>query len=172
MPDPTDSRRSHEQYRQPRGRPPTNPPQERQTSWPPVRGQPGRQPPAQGQPPQQPPVQGQSRPPQQSGWQPSAQGSPGQPAPTPQRQPSDVQLVEDGERFVHVRFADPDAFETIRTPDWASHAADSVYQGAEVRTGRRRGSDDWATQSVLVPKPVDRGTAVAVARQIREKIGE
>ena len=114
-----------------------------------------------GQPPRQAPARGRATPP-------SNQGGPAQP---PQQSPTDVQFVEDGERFVHVRFADPAAFGEIRTPDWASHAADSVYPGTEVRTGRRRGGD-WATQSVLVPKPVDRGTAVAVARRVREKIGE
>jgi len=81
-------------------------------------------------------------------------------------------VVEESDRFVHVRFRDPDAFETIRTPDWAAHAAQDVARGAEVRTGKLQGSDEWRTESVLIPQPVDRGMAVRLARQIVEKIGE
>lgn len=81
-----------------------------------------------------------------------------------------VQTVESSEEFVHVRFRDPDGFDTIRTPDWASKAADSVVSGAEVRTGKRPGSDDWAVQSVLVPQSVGQADAKAAAKRIVAKI--
>lgn len=81
-----------------------------------------------------------------------------------------VQTVERSDNFTHVRFRDPDDFESIRTPDWASRAAGSVAKGAEVRTGKRKGSDDWLVQSVLVPKGVDEEEAKSKAEEIVEKI--
>lgn len=64
---------------------------------------------------------------------------------------STIETVQAGEDYYHVRYRDPDTFDEIRTPDWADEASDSVVTGCEVRTGRVRGSDDWAVQSVLVP---------------------
>jgi len=81
-----------------------------------------------------------------------------------------IQSVETGEEYVHVRFRDPDAFETIRTPDWAAKAASEVSAGAEVRMGKRSGSDDWAVQSVLVDVHVGEAKAREQAVQILEKI--
>ncbi|MDS0260855.1 hypothetical protein NDI56_15730 [Haloarcula sp. S1CR25-12] len=83
-----------------------------------------------------------------------------------------AQKVEQGDEYVHVRFRDPDAFETIRTPDWAAHAAQDIAPGAEVRTGKLKGSGEWHTESVLIPTPVDRQTAVQLANRIVRKIGE
>ncbi|MFB6166179.1 MAG: hypothetical protein ABEJ31_13540 [Haloarculaceae archaeon] len=59
--------------------------------------------------------------------------------------------VERSEDYYHVRYRDPDDFDEIRTPDWAANAANSVAEGAEVRTGHESGGDDWTVQSVLVP---------------------
>jgi hypothetical protein len=36
--------------------------------------------------------------------------------------------VEETDDYVHVRFRDPDDFETIRTPDWAENAASDVAE--------------------------------------------
>lgn len=83
-----------------------------------------------------------------------------------------MRKVEEGDRYLHVQFRDPDAFETIRTPDWAAHAARDVAPGAEVRTGKLRGTDEWHTESVLIPKPTGARTAVRQATRIVEKIGE
>ena len=85
------------------------------------------------------------------------------------QQPS-VQAVETEDEYVHVRYRDPDEFETIRTPDWAQNAAESVSQGAEVRTGKRAGADDWEIQSVLIEKHVGEEKAKEQAVQIVEKI--
>lgn len=83
-------------------------------------------------------------------------------------------IAETTDGYYHVRFKDPDEFDTIRTPDWAENAASSVVDGAEVRTGHREGGDesDWEIQSVLVPtdKASDENDAVALAEQIVEKI--
>jgi hypothetical protein len=49
--------------------------------------------------------------------------------------------VEETDDYVHVRFRDPDDFETIRTPDRAENAASDVAEGAEVRTG------NWKTKT-------------------------
>ena len=85
------------------------------------------------------------------------------------QQPS-VQTVEESDNFIHVRFRDPDDFETIRTPDWAANAAGSVVKGAEVRTGKQKDSDDWEVQSVLIPKDLDEDEAKSKAKEIVEKI--
>jgi hypothetical protein len=82
----------------------------------------------------------------------------------------DVQAVETEGEYIHVRFRDPDEFDEIRTPDWAANAAGSVSEGAEVRTGRRRGGDDWFVQSVLVEKHVGEEEARVQAEEIVEKI--
>ncbi|MFB6166486.1 MAG: hypothetical protein ABEJ31_15105 [Haloarculaceae archaeon] len=101
---------------------------------------------------------------------------PSQPAPRSQTQHPGagprVRTVGESEDYVHVQFRDPDLFELIWTPDWAAHAAQDVAPGAEVRTGKLRGSDEWQTESVLIPKPVDPQVAVQLAQRIVEKIGE
>lgn len=108
------------------------------------------------QPPTQPPVQ----PP------PHQQVSP-QPIPGTRAQ---IRAVEAGDEYVHVRIRNPDAFETIRTPDWAARAADSIREGSEVRTGKLKGSDEWSIQSVLLRKPIDSQTATRDASRIVRKI--
>lgn len=80
------------------------------------------------------------------------------------------QTVEQSDDFVHVRFRDPDEFDDIRTPDWASGVGDSVVEDAEVRMGDESGNEDWEIQSVLVPTPVDEATAEEQATEIAEKI--
>ena len=82
----------------------------------------------------------------------------------------DVQTVEEADDYYHVRFRDPDEFDEIRTPDWAANAAESVSEGAEVRTGEREGSDDWEVQSVLIEKDAGEEDARERARDIVEKI--
>lgn len=84
------------------------------------------------------------------------------------QQPS-VQAVEEGDDYIHVRFRDPDEFETIRTPDWAQNAAESVVSNAEVRMGKKP-NDDWEVQSVLIPKDVGEHDAKSKAEAIVEKI--
>lgn len=82
----------------------------------------------------------------------------------------DVNTVETSDDYRHVQFRDPDRFETIRTPDWAANAAQSVSEGAEVRTGKLADGDDWLVESVLVDKHVGEDTAREEAREIVEKI--
>ncbi|PSG96397.1 hypothetical protein BRD56_10815 [Thermoplasmatales archaeon SW_10_69_26] len=83
-----------------------------------------------------------------------------------------IDKVETEDEYTHVRFHDPDDYDTIRTPDWAENAAQSVSQGAEVRTGKKEGSDDWEVQSVLIKKNVGEGKAQEQAKEIYDKIGE
>ncbi|SEV88736.1 hypothetical protein [Halobacterium jilantaiense] len=80
------------------------------------------------------------------------------------------QAVETGDDYIHVRYRDPDEFETIRTPEWADEVSDTVSEGSEVRTGKRADSDDWAVQSVLVDKHVGEETAREQADRIVAKI--
>jgi len=80
------------------------------------------------------------------------------------------ETVEMGDDYIHVRFRDPDQFDTIRTPDWAENAASSVREGAEVRTGKHPNTDDWTVRSVLVPTTVDTDDAEPIAEDIVEKI--
>ncbi|ELZ28009.1 hypothetical protein C474_15949 [Halogeometricum pallidum JCM 14848] len=79
-----------------------------------------------------------------------------------------VETVEAGDDYYHVRFRDPDDFDDIRTPDWAQNAAESVSEGAEVRMGKQ--GDDWAVQSVLVKKSVGEEKAVEQAEKILDEI--
>jgi hypothetical protein len=80
--------------------------------------------------------------------------------------------VEQSEDYYHVRYRDPDEFDTIRTPDWAANAAGSVVAGSEVRPGHEAGGDDWEIQSVLVPVSAadDESETRRAAGQIVEKI--
>lgn len=82
----------------------------------------------------------------------------------------DIELVETEGEYVHVRFRDPDRYEEIRTPDWATEPAESVSAGSEVRTGKLEGSDEWEVTSVLIDKHVGEEKAREQAREIVEKI--
>ena len=84
--------------------------------------------------------------------------------------PPEPQSVEIEDEYVHVRYRDPDGFEEIRTPDWAENAASSVSEGAEVRTGKREGGDEWEIQSVLIRKQAGEEKAREQANEIVEKI--
>lgn len=83
-------------------------------------------------------------------------------------------IEETTDDYYHVRFRDPDEFDTIRTPEWAENAASSVADGAEVRTGHQEGGDDsdWEIQSVLIPTTAadDEEEAKDLAEEIVEKI--
>ena len=81
--------------------------------------------------------------------------------------PKTVEL--EGE-YYHVRFRDPGDFAEIRTPEWATEAAQDISTGSKVRTGRRKGGDDWVVQSVLIPERVGKSNARSQATKIIEKI--
>lgn len=70
--------------------------------------------------------------------------------------------------YYHARVRDPENFDEIRTPEWASNAADAVEDGAEVRMGHS--GDDWVVQSILVPADVETAEARRDAEQILGKI--
>jgi hypothetical protein len=80
------------------------------------------------------------------------------------------ETIEEGDEYVHVRYRDPDDFETIRTPDWADDVSDSVVEDSEVRMGQLEDSDEWEPQAVLVPKETDEATAREQADEILRKI--
>lgn len=82
----------------------------------------------------------------------------------------DIQTVDTEDEYIHVRFRDPDNFDEIRTPDWAKDPAESVSEGAEVRTGQKEGSEEWEVQSVLIKKSVGEDKAAEQAEEIVEKI--
>lgn len=79
-------------------------------------------------------------------------------------------LVELEGEYYHVRFRDPDELCEIRTPEWATKAAESVESGSKVRTGRRSGSDEWEVQSALIPESVGKSEARSRAERIIEEI--
>lgn len=83
---------------------------------------------------------------------------------------SDIKGVETEDEYIHVRVRDSDRYETIRTPDWAQNAAESVSKGSEVRTGKREDSDEWEIQSVLIKKNVGEEKAREQAIEIIQKI--
>ncbi|PSP75044.1 hypothetical protein BRC81_16285 [Halobacteriales archaeon QS_1_68_20] len=80
--------------------------------------------------------------------------------------------VDTEDQYIHVRYRDPDDFDTIRTPDWADRVSDAVSEGSEVRTGKRTDSDDWEVQSVLIEKNVGEEKAREHADEIIRKIEE
>lgn len=84
----------------------------------------------------------------------------------------EIQEVEEGDEYYHVRFNDPDKFDEIRTPDWADRVSDSVSEGSEVRMGKMKDSDDWEVQAVLIKKSVDEDKAREQAEEIVEKLQE
>lgn len=79
-----------------------------------------------------------------------------------------VRAVDLEGEYYHARVRDPDRFDQIRTPKWASNVADAVEAGAEVRMGH--GEEDWVVQSILVPSDVEKGEARRDAEQILGKI--
>ena len=84
-----------------------------------------------------------------------------------------VESVEEGDEYYHIRYANPDKFDEIRTPDWARDPAESVCEGSEVRMGHESGDgDDWEVQSVLIPIDAveDSDEAGEKAQEIVEKI--
>jgi len=83
---------------------------------------------------------------------------------------TEVQSVDTEDDYIHVRFRDPDQYETIRTPEWAKQPAESVSESAEVRTGKREDGDDWEVQSVLIEKHVGEEKAREQAKAIVDKI--
>jgi len=82
----------------------------------------------------------------------------------------DPQSVTSEDEYIHVRYRDPDQFDTIRTPEWADDVSDSVSEGSEVRMGQRVDSDDWVVQSVLIKKNVGEEKAREQADKIIQKI--
>lgn len=82
----------------------------------------------------------------------------------------DINTVGEGDDYYHVEFRDEDNFDTIRTPDWAENAAQSVSDNAEVHTGQLEDSDDWKVESVLIKKSAGKDTAKDQAKEIIKKI--
>jgi len=72
--------------------------------------------------------------------------------------------------YYHVRFDDPDKFETIRTPDWAENVANSVSVGSEVRMGKMKHDEYWVIQSALIKKEAGEEKAREKAKRIFNKI--
>lgn len=83
-----------------------------------------------------------------------------------------VESVQESDDYYHVRYRDPDQFDDVRTPNWASDPAQEVCDGAKVRTGHQVG-DHWKIQSVLIPTEAvgDSDKASNQAHDIVEKIG-
>jgi len=85
------------------------------------------------------------------------------------RVPKPKLVALEGE-YYHVRFRDPNEFDDIRTPEWAVSVAEDVSPGSKVRTGHRKGGDDWVVQSVLIPRERGKSTARSEAKRIVEKL--
>ncbi|MFB6145846.1 MAG: hypothetical protein ABEJ99_05085 [Candidatus Nanohaloarchaea archaeon] len=71
--------------------------------------------------------------------------------------------------FYHIRFREPNIFDEVRTPDWASNASGSISKGSRVRMGRK--GDNWKVQSVLIKTgKFDESKARELAKRIVDKI--
>jgi len=82
----------------------------------------------------------------------------------------DIKSSTTEDEYIHVRYRDPDQFDQIRTPDWADRISDSVSEGSEVRMGKRKDTDDWIVQSVLIKKNVGEKKAREQADEIIREI--
>jgi len=65
------------------------------------------------------------------------------------RNPTVRSIELEGDYF-HARVRDPERFDEIRTPEWASNVADDVEAGAEVRMGHS--GDDWSSSPSSSPR--------------------
>ncbi|WP_318571016.1 hypothetical protein [Salinigranum marinum] len=83
---------------------------------------------------------------------------------------SEVKSITTEDEYIHVRYREPDQFDQIRTPDWADRVSDSVSEGSEVRMGKRKDTDDWIVQSVLIKKNVGEQKAREQADEIIREI--
>lgn len=82
-------------------------------------------------------------------------------------QPSTVEMDSD---YVCVQYHDPVEFETLRTPEWARKAAESVIDGSELRVGKRSGGEAWIPQEVLLPQSIEATDARRKANEILLRI--
>ncbi|MDZ5811696.1 hypothetical protein U4E84_10115 [Halorubrum sp. AD140] len=82
----------------------------------------------------------------------------------------DLKSITTEDEYIHARYRDPDQFDQIRTPDWADRVSDSVSEGSEVRMGKRKDTDDWVVQSVLIKKNVGEEKAREQADKIIREI--
>lgn len=83
------------------------------------------------------------------------------------QQPSTVETEGD---YVYIRYRDPEEFETVKTPEWARKASESVVSGSELRVGKRPDTDHWIPVEVLIPEPVDPADARRQANEILQRI--
>ena len=83
------------------------------------------------------------------------------------QQPSTVE-TEGG--YVCIRYRDPETFETVRTPEWAEKASESVVDGSEVRLGKRSDTEHWIPVEVRIPEPIDHADARRQANEILQRI--
>ncbi|MFW5918900.1 MAG: hypothetical protein ACOCSF_01715 [Halanaeroarchaeum sp.] len=84
----------------------------------------------------------------------------------------DVKAVELEDEYYHVRFRDPNEFDEIRTPEWATNAAREISEGSRVRMGKRKDGDSWVVQSILIAKTVGESKSREQAEKIIRKIEE
>lgn len=82
-----------------------------------------------------------------------------------------IEKVTQEDDYMHVRFRPPSQFETIRTPGYASDAAQDTSKGAKVRMGRTE-AGNWLVQSVLLRPRGIRGKrhARSLARRIQQSL--
>ena len=81
-----------------------------------------------------------------------------------------IQRVDLEDQYYHVRFNNPDKYDTIRTPDWADRVSDSISKGSEVRMGKLKDSDDWEVQSILIRREVGKEKSREQAKRIMNKL--
>lgn len=85
---------------------------------------------------------------------------------------SEIQKIDLEGEYFHVRFNDPDNFDEIRTPDWASNVAQSISRGSKIRMGHVSNGDEWSIQSILIKKQAGEEKAREQARKVRDKLDE
>lgn len=75
--------------------------------------------------------------------------------------------VEETRDYFRVRQRPPSQFTQFRTPEWATHVADSISQGSKIVMGRTT-KGEWKIQSVIIRKR--KGIGESKARALAKKI--
>lgn len=86
---------------------------------------------------------------------------------------ADLDVAETTDDYYRFQVRDPEQFDEVTDgPDWAQETADTVSDGATVRTGSVPDSDALQIASVRVPRKPNLGEAEAkdVATKIVEKV--
>lgn len=84
----------------------------------------------------------------------------------------EIQGIEKGRKYWHIKFRDSGGFEKIRQPQFAQDIATSISRNSEVKTGMTE-AENWMVQSVKIKSHGnDMRTAMKQARKVQQAVDE